>query len=105
MYVNFELVDYSNKSYHDASGIQAGSIFIDAAAEQHIRNLLLDAHFEEEDIEEYVQRGMKNFEDAKKAFPNADDTDGDVKVEVGSNRFSYDENGVLIRRGELILQE
>ena len=86
-------------------GIQAGAIFIDAAAERYIRNLFLDAHFEEEDVEEYVQRGMKNFEDGKKAFPDANDIDDNVKIEVGSNRFSYDENGVLIRRGELILQE
>lgn len=48
---------------------------------------------------------MKNFEDEKKAFPDADNMDNDVKIEVGSNRFSYDENGVLIRRGELVLQE
>ncbi|KAF8594083.1 hypothetical protein BDV93DRAFT_183817 [Ceratobasidium sp. AG-I] len=71
--------------------VQAGAIFIDGEAKRYLTQTLRNAGLADEDVEEYVSRGVKDFEtNAKRAFR---DITVDQSIEVAGTRL----NNVAIR--------
>ncbi|QRV92561.1 heat shock protein 70 kDa 12B [Ceratobasidium sp. AG-Ba] len=67
--------------------VQAGAIFVDAAAKSYLKEVLKNAGISPEDVEEYVSRGVKDFEsNAKRAFRDA--TAGDLSIAIAGTRFN-----------------
>ncbi|KAG8740459.1 hypothetical protein FRC10_004286 [Ceratobasidium sp. 414] len=82
-----------------ATGVQAGAIFVDAAAEKHLTNVLTNASLDHEDIQDYTARGVKDFEAvAKRSFRDAAE---DQTVEVAGSRFNNP--SIRTRRGRMTL--
>jgi hypothetical protein len=78
-------------------GVQAGAIFVDAAARKYLHNILQNAGLAHEDVEEYVARGVKDFEsNAKRAFR---DTTVDQSIEIAGTRFNN--TAIRTRRGRM----
>jgi hypothetical protein len=80
-------------------GVQAGAIFVDAAAEQYIRGALTSAHLSQEDVDEYTMRGVKDFENSVKR--NFCDPNEDRAVEIAGPRINIPE--IRMRRGRMSL--
>ncbi|KAF8606716.1 hypothetical protein BDV93DRAFT_553197 [Ceratobasidium sp. AG-I] len=79
--------------------VQAGAIFVDAEIEKYFRAIFKKAKLGKDDIEDYVARGLKDFEcGAKRAFR---DTLQDQSVEIGGPRLSNTQ--LKIRRGRIAL--
>ncbi|KDN46071.1 hypothetical protein RSAG8_04578, partial [Rhizoctonia solani AG-8 WAC10335] len=75
--------------------VQSGAIFVDAAFESFLRKTFDTAGLDTEDVEEYIQTGVRDFENlAKWAFT---DETTDQLIRVAPVRFSYPSIGV--RRG------
>ncbi|CAE6407183.1 hypothetical protein ACGC1H_005417 [Rhizoctonia solani] len=80
--------------------VQAGALFIDKSAEKYLRKILHEAGLSEEDIEEYVTRGVKDFElHSKRAFK---DVATDQSIEIAGTR--YNNTAIRARRGRITLQ-
>jgi hypothetical protein len=78
-------------------GVQAGAIFVDAAARKYLHNTLQTAGLAREDVEEYVARGVKDFEsNAKRAFRDAT---VDQSIEIAGTRFNNVD--IRTRRGRM----
>ncbi|KAF8606719.1 hypothetical protein BDV93DRAFT_468293 [Ceratobasidium sp. AG-I] len=79
--------------------IQAGAIFVDAAVEDYFRKTFTEAGLNKEDVEDYVTRGVKDFESvAKKAFR---DIFLDHSIEIATSRDNRPD--MRIRRGRITL--
>ncbi|KAG9103546.1 hypothetical protein FRC06_010031 [Ceratobasidium sp. 370] len=79
--------------------VQAGAIFVDAAAEKHLMNVLTNASLDREDIQDYTARGVKDFEAvAKRSFR---DPAEDTTIEVAGSR--YNNPSIRTRRGRMSL--
>lgn len=79
--------------------MQAGAIFIDAEVEKYFRSILTEAKSKQDDIDDYVAHGVKDFEcGAKRAFQ---DTFLDQSVELSGPRLNNAE--LRIRRGRITL--
>ncbi|KAG9126352.1 hypothetical protein FRC07_003745 [Ceratobasidium sp. 392] len=77
--------------------VQAGAIFIDAAAKKYLQEVLRNAGLSPEEVEEYVSRGVKDFEgNAKRAFR---DTIMDQCIEISGTRFNNP--AIRTRRGRM----
>jgi len=83
-----------------ASGcVQAGAIFVDAAAETYLRNVLTNAALSPEEIQDYTARGVKDFESAVKR--NFQDATEHKSLEIAGPRFN---NPVIrTRRGRMTI--
>lgn len=85
--------------YPHSIGVQAGAIFVDAEVEKYFRALFKKAKLKKDDVEDYVARGLKDFEGgAKRAFR---DISQDQSVEIGGPRLSNPQ--LNIRRGRITL--
>ncbi|CAE6465614.1 unnamed protein product [Rhizoctonia solani] len=80
--------------------VQAGAIFVDAAAKQFIQRALTDASLPDQDAVDYAERGARDFEKVlKRQFQG----DMDAKtVELAGPHLNHP--GVRIRRGRMTLQ-
>jgi hypothetical protein len=79
--------------------VQAGAIFVDISAKNYLEQLLIGAGLSSADIEEYVDRGVKDFENnAKRAFR---DILVDQAVEIAGSRFNN--TAIRTRRGRMAL--
>ncbi|KAF8606751.1 hypothetical protein BDV93DRAFT_468343 [Ceratobasidium sp. AG-I] len=79
--------------------VQAGAIFIDIAAKNYLRQALQAAGLSSGDVDEYVHRGIKDFEgNAKRAFR---EEMSDQSVEIAGTRFNN--TTIRARRGRMTL--
>ncbi|KAG8792445.1 hypothetical protein FRC12_006092 [Ceratobasidium sp. 428] len=79
--------------------VQAGAIFVDAAAEEYIRNVLQDSALGQEDIQDYTARGAQDFEStAKRTFCNELEEN---MVEIAGPRFNN--SSIKVRRGRMTI--
>ncbi|KAG8717704.1 hypothetical protein FRC08_006896 [Ceratobasidium sp. 394] len=79
--------------------VQAGAIFVDAAAEKYLTSVLTNASLDREDIQEYTARGLKDFEAvAKRGFRDAAE---DKTIEIAGSRFNN--SSIRTRRGRMTL--
>jgi hypothetical protein len=79
--------------------VQAGSVFVDRSARNYLEQMLLGAGLSSVDIEEYVDRGVKDFENnAKLAFR---DISVDQAIELAGSRFNN--TAIRTRRGRMTL--
>ncbi|KAG8783942.1 hypothetical protein FRC12_019176 [Ceratobasidium sp. 428] len=79
--------------------VQAGAIFVDAAAEKHLQSILNNASLNSEEIQEYTARGVKDFENvSKRSFR---DPMEDSMVEIAGPRFNNP--SIRTRRGRMTL--
>ncbi|KAG8737712.1 hypothetical protein FRC10_007911 [Ceratobasidium sp. 414] len=87
--------------------VQAGAIYVDAAAREHLKRVLTDESKKDppkkdgavsvEDIEEYTARGVKDFEMvAKRTFRDATE---EKAIEIAGTRFNNP--SIKIRRGRM----
>ncbi|GAB1520866.1 hypothetical protein RhiTH_003955 [Rhizoctonia solani] len=84
---------------HASACVQAGAIFVNAAAEQHIQRTLTSANLPSEDVADYSKRGIQDFEkNLKRQFAGSADS---KTVEVAGTRTNYPAIG--IRRGHMSL--
>ncbi|QRV77747.1 heat shock protein 70 kDa 12A [Ceratobasidium sp. AG-Ba] len=82
-----------------SSCVQAGAIFVDAAAEKYLHNTLTSASLGWEDVQDYTARGIKDFESvAKRNFCNATE---DKMVEIAGTRFNN--TSIRTRRGRMTI--
>ncbi|QRV92570.1 heat shock protein 70 kDa 12A [Ceratobasidium sp. AG-Ba] len=82
-----------------SSCVQAGAIFVDAAAEKYICSTLTNASLGWEDVQDYTARGMKDFESvAKRNFCNITE---DKMVEIAGPRFNN--SSIRTRRGRMTI--
>ncbi|KAG8739172.1 hypothetical protein FRC10_006063, partial [Ceratobasidium sp. 414] len=78
--------------------IQAGAIFVDAAAEKYIRSVLSGASLPEEDVLEYTARGVKDFSVVKRDFRDATQ---DKLIEIAGSHFNNP--SIRTRRGRMTI--
>jgi hypothetical protein len=79
--------------------VQAGAIFVDRSAKNYLEQVLIGAGLSSADVEEYVDRGVKDFENnAKRAFR---DITVDQTIEIAGNRFNN--AAIRTRRGRMTL--
>lgn len=79
--------------------MQAGAIFVNAAAERHIHNTLTNAGLSRAEVDDYTKAGVQDFEKAlKRNFCDAAD---DKAVAVAGSRVVN--TAVRIRRGRMTL--
>ncbi|KAG9125789.1 hypothetical protein FRC07_006216 [Ceratobasidium sp. 392] len=77
--------------------VQAGAIFVDAAAEKYFRGVLTNASLGWQDVQDCTTRGVKNFEQVlKRSFCDATE---DKTVEIASTRFNNP--SIRTRRGRM----
>ncbi|KAG8717674.1 hypothetical protein FRC09_013911 [Ceratobasidium sp. 395] len=81
--------------------VQAGAIFVDAAAEKYLRAVFTEASLPYEDIDDYTARGVKDFEHSVKR--NFCDSAGDQAVEITGSRINHPSIG--IQSGRMALSE
>ncbi|CAE6473466.1 unnamed protein product [Rhizoctonia solani] len=80
--------------------VQAGGIFVNAAAEKFIRDTLTGAALHQEDVVDYAKRGVQDFEKSlKRQFSGGMEA---KSVEVAGSRVNYPRIGV--RRGHMSLE-
>ncbi|CUA77246.1 Heat shock 70 kDa protein 12B [Homo sapiens] [Rhizoctonia solani] len=80
--------------------VQAGAIFVNAAAEQFVKRTLSEAGLHQEDVEDYTKRGIQDFEKSlKRQFSGGTET---KTIEVGMSRLNLPRIG--IRRGHMGLE-
>lgn len=80
-------------------GVQAGAIFVDAAAENYLRQKLTRAGLDSDDVDEYTKAGIKDFEAfTKRMF--SDETK-DYSIEIARSR--YNNPAIQTRRGRMNL--
>lgn len=79
--------------------VQAGAIFVDAAAEKYLQNILTNAALAPEDVHDYTNRGVKDFEGVvKRSFQ---DPTEDKSLEIAGPRFNN--TSIRARRGRMIV--
>ncbi|KAG9076043.1 hypothetical protein FRC06_009745, partial [Ceratobasidium sp. 370] len=79
--------------------IQAGAIFVDAAAERYIRSVLTEASLlDQEGVQDYAIRSVKNFNVVKRYFRDAT---GDMMIEISDLRFHN--LSAKVRRGRMTI--
>ncbi|KAG9103545.1 hypothetical protein FRC06_010030 [Ceratobasidium sp. 370] len=79
--------------------VQAGAIFVDAAAEKYIQTALTSASLDQEDIQDYTARGVKDFESvAKRNFRDATE---DKMIEITGPHFTN--TAIKTRRGRMTI--
>lgn len=81
-------------------GVQTGGIFVNFAAEKHLRILFesADSSFDSEDIDEFVENGVKDFEmHVKRGFR---DVNAEYRLNVGGRES---DKGIRLKRGKLTL--
>ncbi|KAF8597354.1 hypothetical protein BDV93DRAFT_499702 [Ceratobasidium sp. AG-I] len=74
------------KEVKSSACIQAGSIFVDQAAESFIRSRLEGKELDEEDIEAYVKDGMEHFTNIVK--PNFTGAEPVLDIKIGKRRLN-----------------
>ncbi|CAE6493330.1 unnamed protein product [Rhizoctonia solani] len=80
--------------------VQAGAIFVNAAAEQFIQRTLREAGLREEEVQDYTKRGIQDFENSlKRRFSGGTET---KNIQVGMSRVNHPRIG--IRRGLMALE-
>ncbi|CAE6336881.1 unnamed protein product [Rhizoctonia solani] len=80
--------------------IQAGGVFVDIECEKYLTKLLSVANLNEEDLQEYLANGLRDFEaGAKQEFGSAD---GTHYINFNDPRFSKETIG--IKRGRMALK-
>ena len=81
------------------TGLQAGGLFIDRAAEEYLRRVLVQANLEEDTFEDYIKTAVEEFElVAKRQFS---DPSRPLRVSIADKGFDRPEIGV--RRGLITL--
>ncbi|KAB5593091.1 Heat shock protein HSP70 [Ceratobasidium theobromae] len=86
-------------SFSEATGVQAGAIFVDFEAEKYLRRTLSGAGLPPEDVDDYTKAGIKQFEAfAKRIFQ--DETVED-SVTIAHSRFNN--TSIRTRRGRMTL--
>jgi hypothetical protein len=80
-------------------GVQAGAIFVDAAAKKYLQSVLTNASLAHEDIDDFTTRGVKDFESAAKR--NFRDSGEEKSVEIAGPRFNN--SFIRTRRGRMTL--
>lgn len=79
--------------------VQAGAIFVDAAAENYLRKALTNAGLDSSDVDEYTKAGVKDFEGfAKRAF--SDETK-EHSIAIAHSRFNN--TSIKTRRGRMTI--
>ncbi|CAE7229701.1 unnamed protein product [Rhizoctonia solani] len=79
--------------------VQASTVFVDAALERFLRNAFTATGIDEEDAEEYIRSGVKDFGDlAKRGFT---DETTDLLIQIGSGRFNNP--SIRVRRGRMTI--
>ncbi|KAG8792442.1 hypothetical protein FRC12_006089 [Ceratobasidium sp. 428] len=79
--------------------VQAGAIFVDKSAEIYLQKTLSNAGIPSVDVEEYVTRGVKDFENAaKRAFR---EVSVDQYIEMAGSRLNN--SAIRVRRGRMTL--
>lgn len=79
--------------------MQAGAIFVDAAAEYYLHNTLSGAGLRRLDVEDYTKAGSRDFErHAKRTF--ADETK-EYSIAIARSRFSNPK--INVHRGHMKL--
>jgi hypothetical protein len=79
--------------------VQAGAIFVDAAAGSYLRSSLTGAGVHDDDVDEYSKAGIKDFEShAKRAFSNEAK---DYSIAIARSRFNV--SSIRIHRGHMKL--
>jgi hypothetical protein len=79
--------------------VQAGAIFVNISAKNYLEQVLLGVGLSSADVEEYANRGVKDFENkAKRAFR---DTSVDQSIEIAGSRFNN--MTIRTRRGHMTL--
>lgn len=82
-----------------STGVQAGAIFVDAAAENYLRKALTNAGLDSSDVDEYTKAGVKDFEGfAKRAF--SDETK-EHSIAIAHSRFNN--TSIKTRRGRMTI--
>ncbi|KAG8793239.1 hypothetical protein FRC12_003456 [Ceratobasidium sp. 428] len=84
--------------------VQAGGVFVDLKCENHLRSVLSKIELDEEERNDYVQNGIKDFETSTKRLFGSKDTDGAALLEYRVNmqcRLQQPEH--KIRRGVITL--
>ena len=80
-------------------GVQAGAIFIDDEAERYLYRALRSIELPEEDVQDYVSHGVKDFEtNAKRAFRDVN-VNPSPTIEIAGVRFKNSE--IHTRRGRM----
>ncbi|KAJ1303479.1 hypothetical protein OPQ81_011666 [Rhizoctonia solani] len=80
--------------------VQAGGVFVDGDFEQHLARILDRIDLDEEDRDEYLRKGVKDFEAvAKKEFV---DLERQYRVDLGAGRLKREDLG--IKRGAIALE-
>ncbi|KAG8737713.1 hypothetical protein FRC10_007912 [Ceratobasidium sp. 414] len=80
-------------------GVQAGAIFVDAAAEKWLQRALTNVSLSRDDIQDYTARGVRDFEKvAKRNFRSEAE---DIVVEIAGPRFSN--SSIKARRGRMTI--
>lgn len=79
--------------------MQAGAIFVDAAAERYLRGTLSGAGLRAADVNEYCKAGVRDFESyAKRLFA---DESKEYFINFGDSRFNN--SSIKTRRGRMEL--
>ncbi|CAE6459246.1 unnamed protein product [Rhizoctonia solani] len=79
----------------DSACIQAGGLYVDDAVEKYLEDTLTRAGIDPEDIKEYVEEGVKDFEKfPKRLFSDGSDS---LKLKLGDKGLTNSE--ISVRRG------
>ena len=82
------------------AGIQAGGVFVDVECEKYLTKLLSVAGLDEEDLKDYLDSGLRDFESrAKQEFDSAD---GVHYIDFNDRQFTKEMIGV--RKGRMALK-
>jgi hypothetical protein len=94
------LLSIYNQIHSVLAGVQAGAIFVDMSAKKYLEQVLNGAGLSSADVEEYVNRGIKDFENnAKRAFR---EVSVDQPIEIAGSRFNN--TAIRARRGRVTLE-
>ncbi|CAE6539034.1 unnamed protein product [Rhizoctonia solani] len=84
----------------DSACVQAGGLYVDDAVERYLEDILTRAGMNAEDIKEYVQEGVNDFEGApKRLFANGSES---LKLKLGDRSLTNAD--INVRRGVMTIQ-
>ncbi|KEP54004.1 heat shock 70 kDa protein 12A [Rhizoctonia solani 123E] len=84
----------------DSACVQAGGLYIDDAVERYLEDVLTRSGMNAEDIKEYVQEGVDDFERIpKRLFADGSE---DLKLKLGERSFT--DPDINVRRGVMTIQ-
>jgi hypothetical protein len=93
------LVILSQCSLQSSTGVQAGAIFVNAATRCYLHSTLIGAGLDDDDVEEYRETGVKDFENhAKRTF-----SDETKEYSIAIARSRYSDPSIRVNRGYMKL--